>query len=479
MKKRLSKANLLFLALLLGAVFLGIFSHKIITARADNTQNLRGYAKLLSTGTFISFNCFDDVGGGQFPFNFPIYFSITPCTSNTHGVNIDSSGNFSGKAWSYVWGDINFQATSTTPNEAWRSHCSSCTLGSCSACLVRTTDGSPGTVYGYAQVVQQANSSVDNHGWINLSGLTIDSYNGSAPGSFNGTSTDTPSSIGSIGFNCAGDGSCNSSANGNIIGWHAYMWAPWVAQMTAPNWFSSNACVGTSKNAVLKWTLAGGQEKAWQVIVSTSSVLNTTSPYFTDSGTDASVSYNCGASTTNCRLNYGTNYYWWLKIWYALNAGDPQNAWASTTWIQFDHSATGMGVSNGPTPADNFSFLTYSHEFPQFYSPYVTATPTPFIVNTSSVFTVSAQYFTGGPGTYQTCDASHCSYSWSSSDTGGVSFTPTSSTNNNTSVVFAHATNTPVTVTVTDLNGNYSCSFTTSTLPNFAQPYWKEVKTTN
>ena len=63
---------------------------------ASSSHNVRGYARFtsLGTSTFMSLNCLDDAGGGRFPFNFPIHFSIATCSISDHGVNISSNGNF-------------------------------------------------------------------------------------------------------------------------------------------------------------------------------------------------------------------------------------------------------------------------------------------------------------------------------------------------------------------------------------------------
>src|SRR5574344_3057251 len=79
---------------------------------ASTAHNIRGWA-YNSTYGYISFNCLDDGYAGRFPFAFPFLFNIPPCYSNSHGVNLDASNNFSGEAWNSVLGFIDFSSASS------------------------------------------------------------------------------------------------------------------------------------------------------------------------------------------------------------------------------------------------------------------------------------------------------------------------------------------------------------------------------
>lgn len=493
MTKFYRQLNFSFQLFFLGGLFLFFSACLPLTAHASSDHNVRGYARLsggLNDGTYISFNCFDDAGGGRFPFNFPIHFSVGACEVSDHGVNIASNGNFSGSAWHYIIGEIDFETSSSTPtatpDESWRSNCAKdsggtpfCTQAAgCSACFVRGPGGTPGSIYGYARVDSLASSSnpAEKNGWIKLNGITVYSYDALNPaGDWQGTisAVNTPASIGAIRFNCdngAGNNICNDEPD--YPDWKTYIWSLWVKEMTAPNLTYKNACDHGALKTTLKWYLSSGVQRKWELIVNNSN--STSSPLLQTSDYGNANSFPCAED--NCHLNYNTPYYWWIKLWYSVEATDPESSWIATPWVQFDHSSTGMGsIEAGRTDTPNdYSFMTYQNEFPYIFG--VSAVPLPIIVGTSTELAVSASYYTpSSPATPTNCTSPYCKYYWISSDWGAI-FNPNDTTNQaTTSGIFSQATNTSVTVKVTDQSGYY-CSSTYYSDANFGLPLWKEVK---
>jgi hypothetical protein len=408
-------------------------------------------------------------------------------------VNISSNGNFSGAAWSYLHGDIDFETSTSSPIDtpdsgAFRANCPKdpldnstyCTAAAgCSACLVRNASGTPGTIYGYARVADLATSTVpaEKNGWIKLSGLsvhTIDSLGSPAylAGSFSGvvSAVNTPASIGGISFNCLDDGTCGTE---NHLNWKSYIWAIWVGEMSAPNWPYSSACNSGALNSSLKWQITSGKQKKWQVAVSDVNLANPDDASF-KSGENfgEASSFVCGGSN-NCLLNYGDSYYWWLKLWYSINDSDPESAWLSTPWIQFNHSPSGMGRIVYGESGDDWSFKTYLHEFPLVVVQAPSTTP---VIGTSTDFFAYASYYQPStPTTYYDCDPGNCLYTWSSTDNLAI-FSPKESYLSATKVIFQRPVGTTVTVRVTDPS-NYFCEKTTGSIDaNFSMPLWKEVK---
>ena len=489
------KINFRFQPLFVGSLFLFFATCLPLAAHASTDHNVRGYARLsggLNDGTYISFNCLDDAGGGKFPFNFPIHFSVGACEVSDHGVNISSNGNFSGSAWHYIEGVIDFETSSSTPvatpDESWRNSCAKdsggnpfCTQAAgCSACFVRGAGGAPGNIYGYARVASLANSSnpAEKNGWIKLNGLTVYSYDSStSAGDWQGTisAANTPASIGAIRFNCddgAGNNICN--ADPDNLNWKTYVWSLWVKEMIAPNLPYANACSNGALKTTLKWHLSSGSQRKWEIIVNNSN--STSSPLLQTSGYGDANSFACAED--NCHLNYNAPYYWWIKLWYSVEDTDPESSWIASPWIQFDHSSTGMGrIEAGRTDTpNNYSFMTYQNEFPNFWYE-TSATPTPIIIGTSTEFAAYVQYYTpSSPATPITCTSPYCKYYWSSSDW-SATFNPNDTTNQaTTSGIFSQATNTSVTVKVTDPSGYYCYRTTGAGNANFGLPLWKEVK---
>ncbi|MFZ4648223.1 MAG: hypothetical protein ACOYMB_01155 [Patescibacteria group bacterium] len=499
MKTNFLKINSIFQPSLFGVLFCFsclFFLTAPLSVSASVNHNVRGYAKLVNTGSYISLNCFDDAGGGKFPFNFPIQFSIAACEVNDHGVNIDSFGNFSGSAWHYIYGDINFETSTSSPievpDETFRNNCPTSTdtgltyctsVSGCSACLVRNTDGTPGNIYGYARVAGFVGNQSEGDGWIKLDGLTVDSFEaGDSAGSFHGAVSDknSPASVGAIKFNCLDDNTCASDPDN--LNWKTYIWSLWVGEMSAPNWGYSNACAGDALGAGLKWKLTSGKQKRWEIIVSENDVLDTNNPSFYATGYDGGShgvgSYNCRSTIENCGLNYDKSYNWWLKLWYSINENDSEVDWQSTPWLRFDHTATssiGKLVPSFSEFTSEYNFTTFKNEFPRFWYD-TSATPTPLIVGSSSEFMAYAEYTNPTePNTYYDCEPGNCRYLWSSDDN-SAKFSPKESEFPNTQIIFQRPTGTTITVQVTDKNGYYCDKTTNAVNANFSMPLWKEIK---
>jgi len=412
---------------------------------ASALENVRGWANN-STYGYISFNCLDDGYAGHFTLTFPFVFNVPPCAYNQHGVNLDANNNFSGDAWNSVLGFITFSSASSTPDDTFRSHCSSCVSGTCSACYEENSR----QVFGYMQVKTTGE-------WIKLDGLAIPTqitnYLDPQPGIFSGYAT---SSFGAISFNCANDGSC---ATNNYL---VKIGPLEIRQMIAPNWGNTEACSLGANQAILKWNRRSGTQTGYQVIVSTANSTSTGVVYnsgqISNTATQASVS----------SLAYDTPYYWFLKLW--------DDTGTSTAWRQFNTSGTKDWIS------DNYArnlqignaktFTTYKHEFPR---PLFTWSPTEITIATTSNSFLSNSSYYNDSNTPQSCSIGLCALTWSTSDPGA---TILSTTTASTSIIFLKATSTTVTLTSTD-NDIYTCSTSTVLNVNYALPLWKEVKATS
>jgi len=419
----------------------------INSVKASAAENLRGWAYNNMYG-YISFNCLDDGFAGHFTFTFTFSFNVPPCSLNQHGVNLDNNNNFSGDAWNSVLGFITFTTASTTPDGgAFRTNCE--LSSSTSTACYKESDGK---VYGYMRV----NTTGE---WIKLDDSAlqpttqITDYNSPAPGIFSGYAS---SSFGSISFNCTNDGTCGSNPYEVKIG------PLEIRQLTAPNWGSTLACLNGANQAVLKWNRRSGVQSAYQVIIST------------QNSTSTGVIFNSGQVISSASqihyspLSYDTPYYWFLRLW--------DNAGSSTPWRQFNTSGTKDWITDNYARNlqknlvdPNKTFTTYKHEFPR---PSFTWSPEEIVIATTSNSFISDSYYYNDANVLQPCNGSVCSYVWSASDPFATVLTPTSAS---TSIMFATATNTVVTLTSTD-DAVYTCSTSTSLNVNYALPLWKEIK---
>lgn len=415
------------------------------TTSASTAHNIRGWA-YNSTYGYISFNCLDDGYAGRFPFAFPFLFNIPPCYSNSHGVNLDFKNNFSGEAWNAVLGFIDFSSASSTPSDTFRTHCNGCVSGVCSACYDETSR----EVFGYMRIRSTGE-------WIKLDGLPvptqITNYLDPSPGIFSGYASST---FGAISFNCSDSGVCATNDYRVEIG------PLEIRQMIAPNWAAEQACSLGAKNAVLKWNRRSGVQTGYQVIVST------------DNSTSTGVVYNSGQVNTAATQvsvslpNYDTPYYWFLRLW--------DNLSSPTLWRQFDTASSidwisdnysrNLARSSEPTK----TFTSYKHEFPL---PLFTWSPEDIVIGTSSNSFISSSQYYNDSNTVQLCTGSICSYQWSvTAPSYNTILNPTLAS---TSIIFTKATNTTVTLTLTD-DDIYTCSTSTALNINYSLPLWREVK---
>lgn len=482
-----SRAAVIFL------LFLGVFlASQAVEAAATST--IRGRALWTDGHGYVYFSCLDDQIGdlldveGNFyststsPYGF--HFSSPPCVNLVHGVYLNSSNNFSGQAWSPDYGLISFAATATTPSDSFRSHCSSCVLGTCSACYNPTDQ----KVYGYARVL-------GNSLWINLDNVATtsprlqnyDLNNQIVPGNsdilagdfaydavnqFPGTTTNS-----FLSFNCQTENGGTSNCSGLNSNYKVYISNLQIGKMSAPNWNYSQACAGGALKTVLKWDLKSGQyavgdpptyhvsQTAFEIVLNNSNTMNT-STNICYSGVISSEAQQYIFDKNNCPgLDYNKNYFWWIRLY------DENNQ--PTGWYQFGDPNNGVisEVTDNEQNSDPLDFLTYKHEFP---SPFFTWTPQPVLVGTSTYFTSQSFYYTGGFSTLQSCTNANCSYLWSM-DPLLFGDTISSTTNVTTTMIFGHPTNTAVWLQVRD-SDSYVCSTSTVLNVNYALPIWREVK---
>lgn len=427
----------------LTAFLLGVNLQK---ANASVEDNVRGFAYTDKQG-YLIFNCLDDNFGGRFPFVFPFAFKVPPCT-HPYGTHLDLNNNFSGDAWNEILGYVTFDSTTIPPLEDFRAKCqngNTCTAANhCTACYNKND----GKVYGYMRVVIGGE-------WIRLDGpinpsTQISKSDTALPGIFTGYASSTP--FGSISFNCLNDGSCATNQYEVKIG------PLEIEQLLAPNWSSAEACFQPANRATLKWTRRSGVQSAYQVIIST------------QNNTSTGLLYSASSSAsqiTVTNLAYDTPYYWFLRLW--------DDRGEVTPWRQFD-------TSSGDWISDNYSrntqrnlidpnktFTTYIHEFPR---PVFSYTPTQIIIATTTNSFVSASSYYDSYNVLHPCSGSTCFYQWQTSDASATILSPTTAS---TSIDFTKATNTTVTLKVSD-NDNYFCATSTTVNANYSLPLWKEVK---
>lgn len=418
-------------------------------ARASINENIRGWAYNSSYG-YISMNCLDDSFAGRFTFTFTFAFYVPPCTLSNHGVNLDDNNNFSGQAWNSILGYIDFDGA-MAPDYLFKDYCpSACDAGNnCTACYNEVTQ----KVYGWARVV---NSGI----WIKLDDNTvppttgITNYAAATPGIFSGYASST---LGAISFNCTNDSSCGTNPYEVRIG------PLEIRQLTAPNWNAQQVCDSRITNkAVLSWNKRSGQQSAYQVIVSTSNSIS--SPIY-DSGKATSTANQVIVTD----LSKDVSYYWFLKLW--------DGAGLATAWRQFDANKTGIikdiltdnNVRNDQG-GNSKTFTTYKHDFP---IPSFTFPSVDVEIGTSTPFDGTSSYYNDG-NQFKTCPSgSVCAYQWSViGDSLAVIDSPTSAS---TTIVFAKATSTTVSLRITD-DVLYACSTSTVLNVNYALPLWKEIK---
>jgi len=269
------------------------------------------------------------------------------------------------------------------------------------------------------------------------------------------------SSLSDLSFNCESEG--GGAGNCATRQYKVYLSNLAIGYLSAPNWSYGQACSGLARTAVLKWYLKSGQQSAYEIAVSSSNSLSTsTAVCWSGKKYSSSASqYIIPNSDPTCgALSYNTNYYWWIRLY----DQDDQ----PTDWYQY--STNSVTDTDGNPDANPLTFTTFKHEFP---SPYFTWTPPDVLVGTSTYFTSLSQRYTNAqPATPTPCVGANCQYLWTTSDAGALI---SSATNSTTTIIFLHATGTSITLRVTDTE-NYVCSTSTSLNINYDLPLWREIK---
>jgi hypothetical protein len=462
-----------------------LFSGFLLMANSAQAANsvVRGQAYWGNKG-YIYFSCTDDVIGNRFdevanlnggtryvpPAALLFHFYAEPCTQFLHGVEIKTDGSFLGKAWNPSMGFINFEydGTNLPPDYNFAAaHCPACTsANNCIACYDETDQ----SVYGYARIEY-------NGDWIKLDSTStvpvklqsndldpvLPGYNVTS-GDFVGTAS--AGTYNDISFNCEsedypGIGTCDTRQ------YKVYIKDLRLGRLSAPNWSYTSACTGDALRAVLRWGKLSGIQTAYEVIVNDSNLMSTTSGAFVCWSekviNPSATQYIISNSNPYCgnRLQYGTAYYWWIRAY------DEDNK--PTEWYQY--------ISNSAADTDQnldgnaMTFQTFKHEFP---SPFFSWAPLEVMTGTTTTFTsASLSYTTAQPNLPQSCDPSRCSYLWTTTDADATIYATTSAV---TGINFFAATNTSVTLYVTDNEGYICSSSSPSFKVNYDLPIWHEIK---
>lgn len=461
-----------------------IFSGFLLMADSAQAANsvVRGQAYWGNKG-YIYFSCTDDVIGNRFdevanlnggtryvpPAPLLFHFYAEPCAEFTHGVEINSSNFFLGKAWNPSMGYINFayDGSNLPPDYNFAAaHCPTCTsANNCIACY----DDTEQSVYGYARIEY-------NGDWIKLDSTStvpvklqsndldpiLPGYNISS-GDFAGTAS---SPVGDVSFNCESEdypglGTCETRQ------YKVYIKDLRLGRLSAPNWSYTSACTGDALRAVLRWGKLSGQQTAYEVVVNDSNIMSTTSGAFVCWSekvvNPSATQYIISNSNPYCgnRLQYGTAYYWWLRAY------DEEDK--PTEWYQY--------ISNSVADTDQnldgnaLTFQTFKHEFP---SPFFSWAPLEVMTGTSTTFTSDSLVYTNAqPNLPQSCEPSRCSYLWTTTDADATIYATTSAV---TDINFFAATNTSVTLYVTDAEGYVCSSSSPQFRVNYDLPIWHEIK---
>lgn len=442
---------------------------------------------------YIYFNCTDDVIGNRFdqtnnlsgdgvyvnpPAEAAFHFYSEPCSDLVHGVYISDEGVLSGEAWNPNFGLISFEHGGFDPPGGFGSFNSVCEdvcnpATNCIACYVPEQQ----KIYGWARIVDDsilANPSTDR--WIRLDAYPIYKpasiyTNESLPiypgtnlelGDFAGTAKPRNSTWGDISFNCQtenypGTGTCSTRD------YKVYIKNLILSRLNAPNWTYNNACDNGALRAILRWDRLSGTQTGYEIVVNDSNSFNTSTAdyvYWTgkiSSGANQHVVYNYNG------LNYDTAYYWWLR-------GYDEDG-LPTAWVQYDNNS--LIDTDGNRDGLTNTFQTFKHEFPH---PFFNWEPAEILTSTSTVFTDdSIVYDNVSPTTPKKCAdyPGLCTgFLWTTSDDRAVI---SSANNSTTDIIFYSATNTSVSLTVTDYEG-YVCSTSTVFRINYDLPLWREVK---
>lgn len=454
------------------------------------TSTVRGAAWWGDQYQYLYFDCLDDITGDQldvlgnlyaYPEPRGFHFYSTPCSNIVHHTSIDPYGNFFGLGWNYSKGYVSFEAT-TTPNAevppdnyAFNTNCpNTCNAGNnCWACY----NESDQQVYGWGRAVTDGT-------WIKLNSATttpvkLQSWNyltnsvlpghGIEPGDFVGYAT---SDVGDLSFNCESEG----GGAGNCVtrDYKVYLDTLQVGHLSAPNWSYNSACEDTALRAVLRWYVKSGTQAGYEIVVNDVNNFDTDiGEYVCWSGAktpSVATQYVIPNADPGCpSLDYSSNYYWWIRLYY----WDGSN-YVPTEWYQYGvddgHLGSEDEATSGNPDADIKTFTTYDHEFPD---PYFSWNPADVLVSTSTDFTSDSYYYaSASPDLPQSCAPGLCSYAWATNDAEAEISSLTGAT---TSILFFHATGTTVTLTVTDPD-SYVCSTSSTLRINYDLPIWREIK---
>lgn len=443
------------------------------------TSTVRGIAWWGDIYGEVYFNCLDDnigdrldvpsnlSGSGKYlPPNDKFHFYVNPCLDLVHGVYIDDNNNFSGQALNAIKGLISFSGASTPPDNYATTnqvgHCPSTCNGSnnCWACYNENTQ----SVYGWARVDADGT-------WIRLdSGLTpsvmMQNCNSNSvwpgysiqSGDFVGYAS---SSIANLSFNCKSESGGSACATRN---YKVYIGNLTIGKLSAPNWTYEQACYSTARGATLQWCKRSGTQTAYEVAVSVSGTLSTSTAicYSGIKDSDFAYQYNLPNTDPSCgSLGYNQHYYWWVRLYDEL--GVP------TGWYQYNTNS--VSDTDGNPDGSALTFTTYKNEFPNPYEVWFPYNP---LVGTSTLFSAtSSQYYSdSNPTNPLPCVGIYCEYLWWTDDEEAFFTATTSAT---TTIVFMQATGTTVRLTVTDIN-DYYCSTSTVLRINYDLPIWREIK---
>jgi hypothetical protein len=453
------------------------------SAQAVSNSVIRGQAYWGNKG-YVYFSCTDDIIGNRFdevknlnggtryvpPASLLFHFYAEPCDKFVHGVEINTSNIFLGKAWNPSMGYINFgyDGVNAPPDYNFAAaHCPSCsTASNCVACY----DEADQSIYGYARIEY-------NGDWIKLNSTStvpvklqsndldpvLPGYNVSS-GDFVGTAS--AGSYNDISFNCESEdypglGVCDTRQ------YRVYVKNLRLGRLSAPNWSYTSACTGDALRAVLRWGKLSGTQTAYEVLVNDSNTMSTSSGAFvcwSDKVANPSATqYIISNANPYCgnRLQYGHAYYWWIRAY------DEEDK--PTEWYQY--------VSNSVADTDQnldgnaLTFQTFKHEFP---SPFFSWAPLDVMTGTTTTFTGdSYAYLNSNPQLPVSCEPGRCSYLWMTTDPDATIYATTSAV---TGINFFTATNTRVTLVVTDAE-NYVCSSSSPEFKvNYDLPIWHEIK---
>lgn len=467
----------------LSAVILVIGLFFVVKNAHAATSTVRGAAWWNDQYRYLYFDCLDDVTGDQLDVEGNLYaypeprgfhFYSTPCSNLVHHVSIDNNSNFSGSAWNYSKGLVSFDATETPPDGyGFNSKCPhTCNLSNnCWACYLESEQ----KVYGWMRVVSDGTwikldsamtTPVKIQSWDYLNNSVLPGH-GIEPGDFVGYATST---AGDLSFNCESEG--GGSGNCATRDYKVYISSLQVGHLSAPNWSYGQACGDTALKAVLKWYTKSGTQAGYEVVVNDTDNLSTSTAVCWSGVKTPSIAAQYIIPNTDpycLTLNYNTNYYWWIRLFYLEDS-----EYKPTEWYQYGvndgHNGELDEQTSGDPDGNIKTFTTYKHEFP---SPYFTWDPYDVLVGTTTDFTSNSQYYTSSnPTLPQSCSGSNCLYLWATTDPEALIG---SSTNATTSIIFYHATGTGVSLNVTDAD-NYVCSTSTTLNINYDLPIWREVK---